>query len=136
MERDWQLVKQGVGDNLIFEGTEGLAQKIGKSLRERKLQIIVSEQFSAGLLSWTLDSAGIAISSSQILPSDVEQTLKILAQRAQYIAINHPLSIGLVVGEYNEQYLNVVLSTPDMCYAQRIHYLPNNHSQKKSKKSV
>ncbi len=26
MERDWQLVKQGVGDNLIFEGTEGLAQ--------------------------------------------------------------------------------------------------------------
>ncbi|MBQ0529519.1 nicotinamide mononucleotide deamidase-related protein YfaY [Providencia rettgeri] len=130
MERDWQLVKQGVGDNLIFEGTEGLAQKIGKSLRERKLQIIVSEQFSAGLLSWTLDSAGIAISSSQILPSNVEQTLKILAQRAQYIAINHPLSIGLVVGEYNEQYLNVALSTPDMCYAQRIHYLPNNHSQK------
>ncbi len=64
------------------------------------------------------------------LPSDVEQTLKILAQRAQYIAINHPLSIGLVVGEYNEQYLNVALSTPDMCYAQRIHYLPNNHSQK------
>lgn len=28
MERDWQLVKQGVGDNLIFEGTEGLAQKL------------------------------------------------------------------------------------------------------------
>ncbi|MBQ0534701.1 nicotinamide mononucleotide deamidase-related protein YfaY [Providencia huaxiensis] len=130
MERDWQLVKQGVGDNLIFEGTEGLAQKIGKSLKEKKLHVVVSEQFSAGLLSWTLNSAGIVMSSSQILSLDAGQTLETLVQRAQKIAANHPLSIVLVVGEYHEQYLNVVLSTPDKCYAQRIHYLPNNHSQK------
>ncbi|EPQ5227186.1 nicotinamide mononucleotide deamidase-related protein YfaY [Providencia huaxiensis] len=130
MERDWQLVKQGVGDNLIFEGTEGLAQKIGKSLKEKKLHVVVSEQFSAGLLSWTLNSAGIVMSSSQILSLDAGQTLETLVQRAQKIAANHPLSIALVVGEYHEQYLNVVLSTPDKCYAQRIHYLPNNHSQK------
>ncbi|MEQ5571526.1 nicotinamide mononucleotide deamidase-related protein YfaY [Providencia huaxiensis] len=130
MERDWQLVKQGVGDNLIFEGTEGLAQKIGKSLKEKKLHVVVSEQFSAGLLSWTLNSAGIVMSSSQILSLDAGQPLETLVQRAQKIAANHPLSIALVVGEYHEQYLNVVLSTPDKCYAQRIHYLPNNHSQK------
>ncbi|WP_272690906.1 nicotinamide mononucleotide deamidase-related protein YfaY [Providencia sp. PROV116] len=130
MERDWQLVKQGVGDNLIFEGTEGLAQKIGNLLKEKKLNVIASEQYSAGLLNWTLDSAGIVISDSQILPFDVEQTLETLAQRAQNITINHPLSIGLVIGEYQEQYLNVALSTPDKCYVQRIHYLPNNHSQK------
>ncbi|MEX9687595.1 nicotinamide mononucleotide deamidase-related protein YfaY [Providencia rettgeri] len=130
MERDWQLVKQGVGDNLIFEGTEGLAQKIGNLLKEKKLNVIASEQYSAGLLNWTLDSAGIVISDSQILPLDVEQTLETLAQRAQNITINHPLSIGLVIGEYQDQYLNVALSTPDKCYVQRIHYLPNNHSQK------
>ncbi|UPS64559.1 nicotinamide mononucleotide deamidase-related protein YfaY [Providencia rettgeri] len=130
MERGWQLMKQGVGDNLIFEGTEGLAQKIGKSLKEKKLHVVVSEQFSAGLLSWTLNSAGIVMSSSQILSLDAGQTLETLVQRAQKIAANHPLSIALVVGEYHEQYLNVVLSTPDKCYAQRIHYLPNNHSQK------
>lgn len=130
MERDWQLVKQGVGDNLIFEGTEGLAQKIGNLLKEKKLNVIASEQYSAGLLNWTLDSVGIVISDSQILPLDVEQTLETLAQRAQNITINHPLSIGLVIGEYQEQYLNVALSTPDKCYVQRIHYLPNNHSQK------
>ncbi|HEM6843575.1 nicotinamide mononucleotide deamidase-related protein YfaY [Providencia rettgeri] len=130
MERDWQLVKQGVGDNLIFEGTEGLAQKIGNLLKEKKLNVIASEQYSAGLLNWTLDSAGIVISDSQILPLDVEQTLETLAQRAQNITINHLLSIGLVIGEYQEQYLNVALSTPDKCYVQRIHYLPNNHSQK------
>ncbi|HEP0307222.1 TPA: nicotinamide mononucleotide deamidase-related protein YfaY [Providencia rettgeri] len=130
MERDWQLVKQGVGDNLIFEGTEGLSQKIGNLLKEKKLNVIASEQYSAGLLNWTLDSAGIVISDSQILPLDVEQTLETLAQRAQNITINHPLSIGLVIGEYQEQYLNVALSTPDKCYVQRIHYLPNNHSQK------
>ncbi|HGN1245121.1 TPA: nicotinamide mononucleotide deamidase-related protein YfaY [Providencia rettgeri] len=130
MERDWQLVKQGVGDNLIFEGTEGLAQKIGNLLKEKKLNVIASEQYSAGLLNWTLDSAGIVISDSQILPLDVAQTLETLAQRAQNITINHPLSIGLVIGEYQEQYLNVALSTPDKCYVQRIHYLPNNHSQK------
>lgn len=130
MERDWQLVKQGVGDNLIFEGTEGLAQKIGNLLKEKKLNVIASEQYSAGLLNWTLDSAGIVISDSQILPLDVEQTLETLVQRAQNITINHPLSIGLVIGEYQEQYLNVALSTPDKCYVQRIHYLPNNHSQK------
>lgn len=130
MERDWQLVKQGVGDNLIFEGTEGFAQKIGQQLKEKKLQLAVSEQFSAGLLSWTLNSANIAISTSQILPEDAEQTLEVLVTRAQQITENKPLSIGLVIGEYHEQYLNFALATPEKYYAQRIHYLPNNHSQK------
>lgn len=130
MEQHWHSIKQSVGDNLIFEGTEGFAKKISKQLQERQLKVAVSEQFSAGLLSWTLSSAEALNNMSYVIENDQEQTLTTLIDRAKNIAKAQLASIGLVIGEFDGQFLNFALSTPEKCYAQRVHYLPNNHSKK------
>lgn len=130
MEQHWHSIKQSVGDNLIFEGTEGFAKKISKQLQERQLKVAVSEQFSAGLLSWTLSSAEALNNMSYVIENDPEQTLTTLIDRAKNIAKAQLASIGLVIGEFDGQFLNFALSTPEKCYAQRVHYLPNNHSKK------
>ncbi|WP_353167278.1 nicotinamide mononucleotide deamidase-related protein YfaY [Providencia sp.] len=130
MEQHWHSIKQSIGDNLIFEGTEGFAKKISKQLQERQLKVAVSEQFSAGLLSWTLSSAEALNNMSYVIENDPEQTLTTLIDRAKNIAKAQLASIGLVIGEFDGQFLNFALSTPEKCYAQRVHYLPNNHSKK------
>lgn len=130
MEQHWHSIKQSVGDNLIFEGTEGFAKKISKQLQERQLKVAVSEQFSAGLLSWTLSSVEALNNMSYVIENDPEQTLTALIDRAKNIAKAQLASIGLVIGEFDGQFLNFALSTPEKCYAQRVHYLPNNHSKK------
>lgn len=130
MEQQWHSIKQGVGDNLIFEGTEGFAKKICKQLQERQLKVAVSEQFSAGLLSWTLSSEGVLNNISHVIGNDSEQTLATLIERAKNIAKDQLAPLALAIGEFDGQFLNFALSTPEKCYAQRIHYLPNNHSKK------
>ncbi|MGG4662212.1 nicotinamide mononucleotide deamidase-related protein YfaY [Providencia vermicola] len=130
MEQHWHSIKQSVGDNLIFEGTEGFAKKISKQLQERQLKVAVSEQFSAGLLSWTLNSVEALNNMSYVIENDPEQALTTLIDRAKNIAKDQFASIGLVIGEFDGQFLNFALSTPEKCYAQRVHYLPNNHSKK------
>ncbi|HFF1652905.1 TPA: nicotinamide mononucleotide deamidase-related protein YfaY [Providencia rettgeri] len=130
MEQHWHSIKQSVGDNLIFEGTEGFAKKISKQLQERQLKVAVSEQFSAGLLSWTLSSVEALNNMSYVIENDPEQTLTTLIDRAKNIAKAQLASIGLVIGEFDGQFLNFALSTPEKCYAQKVHYLPNNHSKK------
>ncbi|HGN1705251.1 TPA: nicotinamide mononucleotide deamidase-related protein YfaY [Providencia rettgeri] len=130
MEKHWHSIKQGVGDNMIFEGTEGFAQKMAKQLKERALRIAVSEQFSAGLLNWTLHSAKIDVYLGQILPQEPEQTLASLLQQAKNNAVGQSVQIGLAIGDYSNQYISLALSTPEKNYAQKVHYLPNNHSEK------
>ncbi|WP_273804659.1 nicotinamide mononucleotide deamidase-related protein YfaY [Providencia rettgeri] len=130
MEQQWHSIKQGVGDNLIFEGTEGFAKKISKQLQERKLKVAVSEQFSAGLLSWTLSSEGALNNTGYVVENDPEQTLSTLIDRAKKIAKDQLAPLGLAIGEFDGQFLNFALSTPEKYYAQRVHYLPNNHSKK------
>lgn len=130
MEQQWHSIKQGVGDNLIFEGTEGFAQKISKQLQERQLKVAVSEQFSAGLLSWTLSSVSALNGSSNVITQDSEQTLTTLGHTARNIAAEQSAPIGLAIGEFDGQFLNLALSTPEKCYIQKVHYLPNNHAKK------
>lgn len=130
MEQQWHSIKQGVGDNLIFEGTEGFAQKISKQLQERQLKVAVSEQFSAGLLSWTLSSVSALNGSSNVITQDSEQTLTTLGHTAINIAAEQSAPIGLAIGEFDGQFLNLALSTPEKCYIQKVHYLPNNHAKK------
>ncbi|OAT54292.1 nicotinamide mononucleotide deamidase-related protein YfaY [Providencia heimbachae] len=130
MEQHWQIIKQGVGDNLVFEGTDGLANAVSQHLKERQLNVVVSEQFSAGLLSWTLDAADVPMCFSEVVVKNPQQNLQSLMKYAQTIALQQNAQIGLVIGSLDDGQLALALSTPDNSYAQRVQYLPNNHSKK------
>ncbi|HBO23833.1 MAG TPA: competence/damage-inducible protein CinA [Providencia sp.] len=130
MEAHWQVIKQGVGDNLVFEGTEGLPSAISRKLREKQLQVAVSEQFSAGLLSWILRSVDGLFTPSEVVERDAQQTLQQLAEQAKQISAQQNVAIGLAIGCFDDGQLALALHTPNKSYAQRVQYLPTNHSLK------
>lgn len=129
MEKHWQQIKDGVGDNLIFEGTEGLANKVTRQLREKGFKLAVTEQFSAGLLSWTLHSAN-GLLTDAVVVCEADEPLHDLLLHAKKVAESQNVQIGLAIGGFHGGILSFALHTPSQCVAQKIQYLPNNHSLK------
>ncbi|MEI9599060.1 nicotinamide mononucleotide deamidase-related protein YfaY [Moellerella wisconsensis] len=159
MLKVWQKIKAEVGDNCVFEGTEGLASVIGRMLISQQLQVAVSEHFSQGLLSWTLQSAEVPFKGGVVIGGNIayqdgvhnnseqkssmnsgvmiedkksgqESQLSMLLARARDIAVSHHAGIGLVIGDYAHGCLSLALYTPEKAYAQQVRYMPQNHSKK------
>lgn len=124
----WQIIKAGVGENLIFEGTIGLPSVTCHDLTQKQLRVAISEQFSAGLLSWTLNSVSAPLTDSKVITSQDNQHLSALLEHARQIAKQQNANIGLAIGGYYEGCLSLALHTPEKSYAQCIRYMPNNHS--------
>ncbi|MCW2257438.1 competence/damage-inducible protein CinA-like protein [Providencia alcalifaciens] len=124
----WQMIKAGVGENLIFEGTIGLPSVTCHDLKQKQLRVAISEQFSAGLLSWTLNSVSAPLTDSKVITSQDNQHLSALLEHARQIAKRQNAHIGLAIGEFHEGCLSLALHTPEKSYAQCIRYMPNNHS--------
>ncbi|SUC35282.1 CinA-like protein [Providencia rustigianii] len=129
MAEIWQKIKMGVGDNLVFEGTEGIGSLVRKKLEQKHHRVAVSEQFSAGLLYWTLDAANAPVVNGYIEKTAEEQNLASLIQSATKIAKQQGCTIGLALGTYQDGHLAMALYTPDSCYAQKVSYLPRYHTQ-------
>ncbi|GKX59031.1 nicotinamide mononucleotide deamidase-related protein YfaY [Leminorella grimontii] len=130
MEAAWQLVKQGVADNLMFEGTEGLPATIARRLKDRGLTLALSERFSAGLLNWALSSANAPLCGGEVVHNVEQSGLEALLAKAKSVADSRGAQIGLAVGEYENGELSVALHTPTGAFAQRVRYMPRNHSVK------
>ena len=130
MEAAWQLVKQGVADNLLFEGTEGLPATVARRLKERGLTLALSERFSAGLLNWALSSANAPLCGGEVIHNVEQSGLEALLAKAKSFADARGAQIGLAVGEYENGELSVALHTPAGAFAQRVRYMPRNHSVK------
>lgn len=126
----WRTIKEGVGENLVYEGTEGLPSVICRQLNEKQLRVAISEEFSAGLLSWTLSSAFAPLNGSNVINQQTEQQLSTLIKRASDIAQQELAQIGIAIGGYQEGCLSVALFTPEKSFAQRVRYMPNNHDTK------
>ncbi|HEY0209865.1 nicotinamide mononucleotide deamidase-related protein YfaY [Acerihabitans sp.] len=144
MELAWQQVRAVAGESAIFEGTEDLPTQLAQRLRQRPLTLAIGERFTAGLLTWQCQSAGMpvrggewidapgigteavssadgAISASNPAPADGEQPLlRQLAQQAQGLAQRHGADLALVVGNMEQDNISLALHTPDGGYAQTV----------------
>lgn len=130
MLRNWQMVKQGVEENLLYEGTEGLPTIISRQLMERGLKVVLSEQFSAGLLSWNLFSVQAPIIQSEVRPSTETLSLEQLLEKAKRMMTQQQADISIAIGSRHDECLSLALVTPNGGYAQRVRYMPRNHSIK------
>ncbi|WP_419210350.1 nicotinamide mononucleotide deamidase-related protein YfaY [Providencia manganoxydans] len=130
MLSQWQTIKSEVNENLIFEGTEGLPNVICHDLNQQQLRVAISEEFSAGLLTWTLNSVSAPLNGSSVLNQQEDQSLAALIIRASTMAKQEDAQIGLAIGDYHDGCLNLALYTPQQSYAQRVRYMPSNHSTK------
>ncbi len=123
----WPEVRKVAGDNLIFEGTEGLPAQIARCLQERQLSLTLSEQFTVGLLALQLSRAGAPLLASEVVPAQ-EETLAQAARWAAERRINHFAGLALAVSGQENDHLNVALATPDGTFALRVKYSVTRHS--------
>lgn len=115
----WPEVQRVAGENLIFEGTEGLPAQIARHLQERQLSLTLSEQFTGGLLALQLSRANASLLASEVVPSQEET----LAQTAHWTAdrrVNHFAGLALAVTGLEDEHLNFALATQQGTHALRV----------------
>ena len=115
----WPEVQRVAGENLIFEGTEGLPAQIARDLQARQLSLTLSEQFTGGLLALQLSRVSAPLLASEVVPSQEET----LAQTAHWVAerrVKHFAGLALAVSGAEEDHLNFALATPEGVHALRV----------------
>lgn len=115
----WPEVQRVAGENLIFEGTEGLPAQIARDLQARQLSLTLSEQFTGGLLALQLSRVSAPLLASEVVPSQEET----LAQTAHWVAerrVKHFAGLALAVSGAEEDHLNFALATPEGTHALRV----------------
>lgn len=115
----WPEVRRVAGENLIFEGTEGLPAQIARDLQARQLSLTLSEQFTGGLLALQLSRVSAPLLASEVVPSQEET----LAQTAHWVAerrVKHFAGLALAVSGAEEDHLNFALATPEGTHALRV----------------
>ncbi len=123
----WPEVKRVAGQNLIFEGTEGLPAQIARCLQTRQLSLTLSEQFTSGLLALQLSRANAPILASEVVPSQ-EETLAQTAHWTTERRSNHYAGLALAVSGLENDHLNFALATPDGTFALRVHFSASRYS--------
>ncbi len=131
MEEAWQRVRAVAGESAVFEGTDDLPTQLGRRLASSGLRLAISEQFTAGLLTWQCRNAGMPVSGGEWLvssaapPADQQQGLRQLADTADQLAGRHHADLALVVGELHDDSISVALHTPDQRYAYQVTFAVN-----------
>lgn len=98
MDRLWQQLKALVHDNLLFEGTIGLAGLVSQLLSEQGLTLAIIEGYSAGLLSYSLLAENAPVKKAEI----VTLTSPALLQLAQQSLLNNQVDLVIVLGDLDE----------------------------------
>ncbi len=152
MELAWQQVRTVAGESAIYEGTDDLPTQLAGRLRQRGLTLAIGEHFTAGLLTWQCQSAGMPVVSGEWLSSigagsvadsaatdsaaknaaEARQSsvkegspLQRLAREAEKLAARHGASLALAVGNLDQDRLSLALHTPDHTYAQTVSFIIN-----------
>ncbi|WP_317178779.1 nicotinamide mononucleotide deamidase-related protein YfaY [Lelliottia amnigena] len=115
----WPEVQRVAGENLIFEGTEGLPAQITRCLNERQLSLTLSEQFTGGLLALQLSRENASLLASEVVPSQ-EETLAQTAHWAADRRVKHFAGLALAVSGLEDEHLNFALATPQGTHALRV----------------
>lgn len=128
MDAAWQQVRAVAGDSMLYEGTEDLPSRLAKQLCDRQLTLAIGEQFTAGLLNWQCQSAGMPVVGGECRPmpagggaSDLKgEALPALIADARQLAAHFHSALALVVGSQQADSLSLALHTPDGSYAQTV----------------
>ena len=123
----WPEVKRVAGQNMIFEGTEGLPAQIARTLQERQYSLTLSEQFTAGLVALQLSRANAPLLASEVVPSQEET----LAQTAHWITErrgNHYADLALAVSGFENEHINFALATSEGTHALRVRLSASRYS--------
>ncbi|ELI8368878.1 competence/damage-inducible protein A, partial [Yersinia enterocolitica] len=98
-----------------------------EQLTQRGLLLAVSEQFTAGLLHWQLQSAAAPLAGGELLPAHCQESLAEVAGRAQSLSMLCGAQVVLAVSAMQNDCLSVALHTPEGTFAQTVRYQASRH---------
>ncbi|MFE8102796.1 nicotinamide mononucleotide deamidase-related protein YfaY [Brenneria goodwinii] len=128
MEQLWEQVRTVAGENTVFEGTEGLPAQLARRLAEGKFHLAVSENFTAGLLNWQLQSAGVPLAGGELPVKADQQDLQQLADAARQLAESRQAALALTISARVDDRLAIALYTPQGAYALAIQFNVSRYS--------
>ncbi|MFE8153953.1 nicotinamide mononucleotide deamidase-related protein YfaY [Brenneria goodwinii] len=128
MEQLWEQVRTVAGENTVFEGTEGLPAQLARRLAEGKFHLAVSENFTAGLLNWQLQSAGVPLAGGELPVKADPQDLQQLADAARQLAESRQAALALTISARVDDRLAIALYTPQGAYALAIQFNVSRYS--------
>lgn len=127
MQQAWERVREVAGESTLFEGTGGLPSRLAEQMLTQALRLSLSEQFTAGLLSWRLQGGGVPLVAGEVRPEN-DETLDALLGRAQQQAEQQGAPLALVVGSLREGEISLALHTPAGTRGQTLRYSAKHHS--------
>lgn len=136
MEQIWQRVRSVVADHIIFEGTAGLAAQLAQRLQQQGMKLVLSEQFTAGLINQQLQCEEAPLAGGELLPVDCCETLETLLARAQRLSQLSHVPLALAVSAMEGERVSIALHTPKGGVGQTVSYRVSRHNLRLRQESV
>ncbi|WP_392562808.1 CinA family nicotinamide mononucleotide deamidase-related protein [Orbus sturtevantii] len=116
MDKLWQQLKQLVSDNLLYEGTQGLATVVSQLLQDKSQKLIVLEEQTAGLIAYQLYDQGAPLVKSEVSYN--------IAHRLNDLMTQFPQALILFLGQFNQDnsQFTLKLVTPKQTYCYQLNY--------------
>lgn len=123
MDKLWEQLKQLVKDNILFEGTIGLAGIVSQLLTEYSQQLVILEEKTAGLIAYQLYEHNAPVIKSEVADNN--------ADRVAELMIQYPATMILYLGQFNEDnsQFTLQLTTSKQTYNYRLNYTSRRYNQ-------
>lgn len=113
----WRQLKEVVQDNLIYEGTVGLAGIVSDLAKQHAQSLIILEQCTAGLIAYQLYDSDAPVIKSEVLSQHVKRSELINQLQSRYLN-----ALILFLGECRDDTFNLRLITSQQTFSYQLKY--------------
>lgn len=123
MDKLWDQLKQLVKENILFEGTIGLAGIVSQLLTEYSQQLVILEEKTAGLIAYQLYEHNAPVIKSEVADNH--------ANRVAELIVQYPNALIIYIGQFNEDnsQFTLQLTTSKQTYNYRLNYTSRRYNR-------
>lgn len=123
MDKLWDQLKQLVKENILFEGTIGLAGVVSELLIEHSQQLVILEEKTAGLIAYQLYEHNAPVIKSEVADNH--------ANRVAELIVQYPNALIIYIGQFNEDnsQFTLQLTTSKQTYNYRLNYTSRRYNR-------
>lgn len=126
MDQLWHQLKILVKDNIIYEGTIGLAALVSQLLQQHQQKLVILEQVTAGLMAYSLYNCKAPLIHSQVLTTHQDVISTVEQLKASY-----PKALILSLYDYDEEtdQFKLQLSTDQVSFDYHLKYCGRRYNK-------
>lgn len=120
----WAQLKEIVKDNLLYEGTIGLAAIVSELAKQQAQQLIILEQQTAGLMAYQLYDHDAPVIKSEVLSPAIN-----ISELTNQLINCYPDALILFLGEFEDEIFNLRLSNAKQTVCYQLKYTSRRHAK-------